>query len=438
MPGKLAAAAPIGFSAAHPTTARYRVIGFVFALGAITYLDRVCISILAPYLMKDLSLTKIEMSWVFGAFTLAYGLFEIPVAWWGDRSGARSVLIRIVSCWSAFTALTGAVFSYASLLGVRFLFGMCEAGAWPMAARAFSRWIPKSERGFAQSMLFVGAHLAGGLTPSLVTALLVFLPWRAVFVLFGCVGLVWVLCWSRWFRNEPADHPQVNAAELELIAGGRTAESHAPGNGALREILTNRSAIFLCLMYFANGFGFFFLITWLPTYLREHQGFHAGLLGLFSGLPLILSVVADLTGGLATDWLSKRYGLRLGRAIPAGTGYLLAGVCIFGAVMAHEPVIAALLIALGAAFSMFTLGASWAACIEIGGPHVGVMSASMNMMAVLGGFLSPIIVAFMVDKFSNWTAPLYLMAILYVLAAACWLAIDPRHTLQQREAQVST
>src|SRR3982750_492035 len=115
-------------------------------LAALTYLDRVCISTLAPNIMRDLRLTRMEMSYVFSAFTLAYALFEIPTAWWSDRIGSRRVLTRIVVWWSAFTMLTGAATSYAAMLAVRFLFGMGEAGAWPNAARVFSRWIPLRER----------------------------------------------------------------------------------------------------------------------------------------------------------------------------------------------------------------------------------------------------------------------------------------------------
>lgn len=135
----------------------------------ITYLDRTCISVTAPNMMKDLGLTQIQMSFVFSAFTLAYAMFEIPSGWWGDRVGTRRVLTRIVTWWSTFTMLTGAAWNYASLLVTRFLFGAGEAGCWPNVTRTFSRWFPLVERGTAQGFFFMGAHLAGGFTPLLVT-----------------------------------------------------------------------------------------------------------------------------------------------------------------------------------------------------------------------------------------------------------------------------
>src|SRR5215475_6369959 len=151
---------------------RHRVVGLAVLLAAITYLDRVAISLTAKPMMRDLGLDTVQMSFVFSAFTLAYGLFEIPTGWWGDRIGTRRVLTRIVVWWSSFTIATAAAFNYGSLLIIRFLFGAGEAGAWPNAARTFSRWIPLTERGTAQGIFFMGAHLGGALTPFLVTSML--------------------------------------------------------------------------------------------------------------------------------------------------------------------------------------------------------------------------------------------------------------------------
>src|SRR5262245_21914844 len=196
---------------------RYRVVGLAVLLAAITYLDRVAISLTAEPMMRDLSLDTIQMGFVFSAFTLAYGLFEIPTGWWGDRIGTRRVLTRIVVWWSSFTIATAAAFNYGSLLVIRFLFGVGEAGAWPNAARTFSRWIPLSERGTAQGIFFMGAHLGGALTPILVTAMLKVMHWRSVFIIFGAVGFVWAAIWYWWFRDDPEQHRAVSRRELEHI-----------------------------------------------------------------------------------------------------------------------------------------------------------------------------------------------------------------------------
>jgi MFS family permease len=410
---------------------RYKVVAFTVSLAALTYLDRVCISVMAPYLMQDFALTQIQMSYVFSAFTLSYAIFEIPTAWWADRIGSRKVVTRIVAWWSAFTMASGAAFNYASLLTIRFLFGAGEAGAWPNAARVFSRWIPAGERGKVQGIFFAGAHLSGGVTPLLVTWLLGRMSWRAVFVTCGCLGLAWASAWYRWFRDEPAEHAAVSAAEREkILSERRLPASHAEQRGAWARIARHPSVLPLCLMYVANTYGFYFLITWLPTYLATARGFSQTELGLFAGLPLILSVVADIFGGLTTDSLTHRFGLRFGRCSVGAGGYLVAALAMLAGAVVTEPRTAAVLIAVAAAASMFTLAPSWAACIDIGGRHSGVLSAAMNTSGQIGGILSPIVLAYIVAIFANWAIPLYVMAGLYFMACVCWLLIRPDHPLE--------
>src|SRR5688572_3548797 len=112
----------------HPRKARFTLLKLMFALSIITYVDRVCVSTAAPNIRESLGLTPGQMGWVFSAFTIAYAVFEIPSGWLGDTMGPRKVLTRIVLWWSAFTAATGAVWNYTSLLVARFLFGAGEAG----------------------------------------------------------------------------------------------------------------------------------------------------------------------------------------------------------------------------------------------------------------------------------------------------------------------
>ena len=412
------------------THARYRVVAFAVALAGVTYFDRVCISTLAPDIMRDLSLSRVQMSYVFSAFTLAYAAFEIPTAWWGERIGTRQVLARIVAWWSGFTVATAGAWSFASLLGIRFLFGAGEAGAWPNVAKTFSRWIPAAERGRVQGVFFMGAHLAGGLTPLLVAALAPLLGWRGVFVAFGGIGFLWTAAWLHWFRDDPARHRGVDAGELRLIEEGRVAEGRH-SSGALWTLLArNRNLWALCTAYFANSYGFYFLITWLPSYLEQRHVFSRTELSFFAGLPLLLSVVADLFGGVTTDWLTRRFGLRVGRSGVGSAAYLVAASSILAAAYAANGTVSAVLIAVAAAASMFTLAASWATCMDVGGGHAGVMSAAMNTSGQIGGIFSPILLAYIVEWFSDWRLPLLIMGGLYALASAAWLAVDPNRRIE--------
>lgn len=407
------------------TRTRYRVLAMTVCLAAITYLDRVCIAITAQDIMRELSLSQVQMSLVFSVFTLAYGAFEIPTGMWGDRIGTRRVLTRIVTWWSSFTVLTATSFNYASLLVIRFLFGAGEAGAWPNAARTFSRWFPRTERGTAQGIFFMGAHLAGGLTPVLVTAMLTVMHWRMVFVIFGSVGFLWAAAWYRWFRDEPEQHASVGPEELALIQKGRTAQAaHGFRSVQWRKLLTNRNLIALCVMYFTQSYGFYFYITWLPSYLEKARGFSAGTLGILAGLPLILSVGADLLGGLTTDGATRRFGLRVGRTGVGVVSFVAASVTMIAGTAIADPVLAAVLIAVAAAASAFPLGAAWGACIDIGGEHAGVVSACMNTSGQIGALFSPVILAYAVQHFANWRAPLYLTGALYMVGALAWIAVD--------------
>lgn len=405
------------------TYIRYHVVAFAMALAAITYLDRVCISIVAPGIMRDLRLSNMQMSYVFSAFTLAYAAFEIPTACWADRVGSRRVLTRIVLWWSIFTMATAAAFSYPVLLGVRFLFGLGEAGAWPNTARVFSRWIPAGERGRVQGIFFAGAHLSGGLTPILVAYLATFLRWRLIFLIFGSVGLVWAAGWYRWFRDEPRDHPSVESAERDLIESTR---GFPPVHGGrLTDVWRTRGLFPLCLQYFANSYGFYFFITWLPMYLSLSRLMEKAELAVFSGLPLLLSVIADLSGGVTTDALSRRFGTRAGRCGVGSVAYMVAAIAMVLGTVTRDGHLAGSLIALGGAASMFTLAPAWATAIDLGGRNSAVLSATMNTAGQIGGILSPIVLAYIVDRFNDWSMPLHVLSCLYLIAAICWIFIHP-------------
>jgi ACS family glucarate transporter-like MFS transporter len=415
---------------------RHKVVGLVMIMGMLTYLDRVSISKLAPNIMSDLSLSKVQMGYVFSAFALAYALFELPSAWLADRTGTRSMLTRIVIWWSAFTIATAGVFSYGSLLAVRFLFGMGEAGAWPGMAKTFSRWIPRRERGTIQGIFFAGAHLSGGLTPIIVTTLVLFMPWRWIFVVFGALGLVWALVWHHWFRDDPAQHGEVGASELALILSEReTGGRHDAGWVYWKKLFRNPNTLGLCLIYFPNSFIFYFCITWLPTFLKEKYGFDNATLGFLSGLPLLFSVFGDLLGGVATDRLTLRFGLRIGRCGLGAAGYLIAAVALVGTALAPNGWMAACLLAVAVCATMFTLGAAWGTCIDVSGDHTAIVSAAMNTAGQVASLTCPLIVAYTLKDFdNNWNITIWLMSLLFFAGVGCWFLINPNKPIFAKES----
>jgi MFS transporter, ACS family, glucarate transporter len=413
---------------------RHRVLALTVLLAFITYLDRVCISITAPQIMRDLSLNSFQMSLVFSAFTAAYALFEVPTGWWADRVGTRRVLTRIVVWWSFFTGLTATAWNYPSLLTLRFLFGVGEAGAWPNVARTFSSWFPRGERGTAQGIFFMGAHLGGGVTPLLVTLLLVYLPWRLVFVIFALTGLCWAAVWHSWFRNSPRENGKVSIAEINLIESDSASSHGAPeprdaDSPILRAALRSPSVWFLCLMYFTQTYGFYFYVTWYPTYLTNRHTLHGFSLSLLAGAPLLFSVAGDLLGGLATDRLSRRAGLRPGRCLVGGLSLLLASAFLAAGVWLNGAWLSGILLGFAGLFSNFLLGASWAACTDLAGSRAGTVSALMNTAGQLGGILSPIAYSQLTRTPGSDDHPLLVIAALYLVGAASWIFVHPEHPL---------
>jgi MFS family permease len=424
-----------GARAARGTRIRFRVAALGTTLAMVTYLDRVSMGTIAPIVTREWQLTPSQTGWIFSSFALAYAIFEIPTAKWAEKLGTKSVLTRIVLWWSAFTAATALAFNLPSMLLVRFLFGAGEAGAWPMAARAFSSWIPRFERATVQGIFFAGAHLVGGLTPALIGLMLLVMSWRTVFVVFGLVGLVWVAAWRKWFENDPTEHPEIDAAELAHIVHGRPPDSkHTIGREYWGRLFFSRTVVLLCLMYLSNSTIFYFCITWLPTYLKNRHGFDATTLGFLSGLPLLVSVPSDLFGGTLSDRLSAKYGMRVGRCFLGAIAYGLTAAFLFLAASSATPIVAAVSIAVATGLTMLTLGAAWSTCIEVARNHAGVVGAVMNTSGQVASLVMPLVVGYSVEWFNNWDMPIYMLAFMFLGGAVCWLLIDPHKPVFEDEA----
>jgi MFS family permease len=409
------------------------VLGFAVALSVITYLDRVCISTAAPFITRELGLTMMQMSLVFSAFTLAYSLFEIPSGWLADRRGARSVLTRIVLWWSAFTMTTGAAWSYGSLVAIRFLFGAGEAGAFPGLSRAFSRWFPLRERGRANGFLFLGSRMGGALAPALSLLLIHRWGWRASFVAFGSIGIVWTALWYRLFRDEPEEHPKANAAEVAWIRQDGPAGGLSQPPVPWASLLRSGNLYAICGMYFAFGYGLYFYFTWLPTYLIEVLGFSSFAGGALAGLPFVLAGGADLLGGLLTDRLSARRGLKVGRSLLGCCAFSGSALLLLGSTVVEERLSKAVLIASALASADLGLAAAWAVCLDVGRRHAGVVTGAMNTFGNLGGMLAPLVVGHVVERSGSWSVAFQVSAAIYAMGGLLWLAIDPRRRLATEE-----
>jgi MFS family permease len=422
------------------------VLFFAVTLAIITYVDRVCISQAAPAMQEDLGLTKIQMGYAFTAFGWAYALFEIPGGWLGDRIGPRKVLMRVVGMWSLFTVATGWAWNLWSLVVSRFFFGMGEAGCFPNITKAFTNWFPSTERVKAQGVLWLSARWGGAFTPLIVGWMLASggegkfglgLHYRWVFLIFGLLGVVWALSFYRWFRDQPKDHPAVNAGELAVIG-----ETHHSGDHSMPwgKLLASRTVWMLWAQYFFMSYAWYFYITWFPTYLKEQFTSMGDMQrALLACVPLFFGGIGSILAGL----LSARLDVWLGsiartRRWLGVLGMGAAGLMLIISMQLQTPVASVLAIGLAALFSDLSMPGSWGACMDVGGRYTGALSGSMNMMGQVGGAIAPMAVPLVLAATNNnWTINMGLFALSYFLGAICWAFINSDERLENHAPEIT-
>jgi sugar phosphate permease len=411
------------------TRVRHVVLGLTVAAYMITYMDRVVISSAVPTIQKEFGFSLTTMSYIIASFRWGYALFQIPGGWLGDRIGPRRALTLIVTWWSLFTSATALAWNSVSMIAIRFLFGMGEAGAFPIATRSLSRWMLPAERGFAQGITHAGSRLGAALTPSLVVLVIATYGWRAAFVLFGALGLVWSAVWYWYYRDTPGEHTSVNTAELELLSrslGGRPKSAHSV---PWRKILASPTLWTLCVMYFCYSYCLAVYLDWFPKYLNDHRGFNLLQMGFYSSLPLLAGTAGDLLGGWVSDIWAKRTGnLKMARRAVAVFGFLLAAAAIVPAALTTNS-IASVWYSCIAFFALeVTVGVSWAVPLDIGADYAGSVSAVMNTWGNIGGAISPLVLAYLVKAY-GWETPFLVAAGFCVAAAVLFWRIDASRRL---------
>lgn len=420
---------------------RYFLVLLLFLHTVNTYMDRVCISAAKGSMQKDISgLDEQMMGYVFGIFAVGYALFQIPAGWFSDRAGPRLALTIVVIIWSIFTALTGAVFTAISLLVVRFLFGVGEAGAYPGATRALYSWLPAKERGIGQGIFHSGARIGAAASLILMPWLIGVIGWRWTFCANAGLGLVWAAVWWYWYRNDPAEHRSTNRAEVELIERGIQEEATTHSTIPYVQIVTSRNVLLAMFQYAASNITFFISITWLQPYVRKTWGDEYAYL---ASLPLLCGAGALWLSGYLVTHLHRR-GMPVGsRRLPAMIGYSLGAL---GLLLCTQTVDSQSVWPFIVCFSLATFGVemtlspSWAFCMDIGGDRSGAVSAAMNMVGNLGAALSAVAFPFFVAHMtipgiveSTGTASSFFIfaAVMNVLAVVAWSFMNPRKQLRE-------
>src|SRR5580700_2095324 len=410
---------PTPVIASRPTHVRHVVLGLTVAAYMITYMDRQVLAVTRPVIMKDLGISLIMMGNITFAFRIVYALFQIPGGWLGDRFGARRALTAVVTWWSAFTALTGLAWSAVSMLTIQVFFGVGEAGAFPIATRSLARWMRPTERGFAQGVTHAGSRLGAALTPPIVVIIIAKFGWRAAFLVFGLLGVLWSAVWYFYYRDTPEEHRGVNAAERELIGSGRKRSTEIPW----RSILSHGNLWILAVMYFCYNFNLNVYQDWFPTYLHDSRGMTLARMGFYATLPLFAGTLGDLAGGWFSDGVLKRTGnVNLARRWVAIAGFAVSAAATMPAIFAHDPRVSVAFYCVAFFGLEWTVGISWAVPLDIGGDFAGSVSGVMNMLGNLGGTISAFVVTWAATRY-GWNVPFLITSALCVIAAILYLKI---------------
>jgi sugar phosphate permease len=401
----------------------------------ITYMDRSNISVAQPEIAKQFGLSKSAMGLVLAAFTWAYALGQVPSGWFGDHFGPKRVLTVIMTLWSATAVMTGAAFGFGSLFGARFLLGLSEAGAFPVASRGMQLWFPRVERGRIQGTTHFFSRFAVAITPLIAGSILLALGWRAIFYIFGSLGIVWAVGFSLFYRNLPEDHRSVNRGELARIRGinpDGTIRLPAITNLATpwRRILLSPNMWFISLGYFCFFFGSNFYLTWYPTYLREHLHMSIRSLGIWGSIPLFAGMAGDIIGGSLSDVIFQTTGkAKLARRVVAAPGFLLASAFVIPAALTANRFSSIVCLAASFFFLEWVIGPAWAVPMDVGGQFSGTVTGVMNMVGALGGASTAVVYGSLFNR-GLWVAPFLVSAGVMLLGALIWIfLIDPERSV---------
>ena len=415
---------------------RWFLIFWLFILSAVSYLDRVNISIASGSIADAYQLSDVQLGKVFSAMLVGYALFQTIGGRLADRFGSRRVLAWGVAWWGVFTALTalvpskiaGAVFIFAA---IRFLLGAGEAVIYPSANQFVSRWIPISERGIANGWIFAGVGAGAGLTPLIITYIMVHFGWRSSFWVCSIIGFAAGAVWFLAARDTPDEHPRVSPSELALIRSGLTQREVINNPKDLVSwvrVVQSKEVWAVTVSYFCYGYTAWIFFSWFYRYLAKVRGLDLKASAFYTMLPFAAMLVGCLLGGVINDRLTKWKGPRIGRCGLALVALVIAGAFIALGSQVQSARLASFVLAGGAGALYLSQSSFWSVTADIAGESSGSVSAVMNMGCQLGAALTASLTPWIADRL-GWTTSFLVAAALCLVSAASWLMVDPSRQL---------
>lgn len=433
---------------AKTTHVRWFLVFWLFVLSAVSYLDRVNISIAGGSIADAYHLTDVQLGKVFSAMLVGYALFQTVGGRLADKFGPRRVLAGGVIWWGIFTALTALVPSQIEgalilFMAVRFLLGAGEAVIYPSANQFIARWIPVSERGIANGWIFAGVGAGAGLTPPLITYLMVHYGWRSSFWVCALIGFAAGAIWFVISRDTPSQHSSVSTEELATIESGLTFVARNGGGPhptkplSWKRVLRNKEVCAVTISYFCYGYVAWIFFSWFYRYLAKVRGLDLKTSAFYSMLPFLGMLVCCLVGGVANDRLTRGYGPRVGRCAVAAVAIAIAGVFLVFGARVESARIASVVLAGGAGALYLAQSSFWSVTADIAGASSGSVSGLMNMGGQIGAAVTASLTPWIAMHF-GWNASFFVAAALCVVGAASWLVVDPTKTLSFTDVSVES
>jgi MFS transporter, ACS family, glucarate transporter len=427
---------------ARPTWVRYQVLGSACALAVITYIHRVGFATASGEFKKPLGLDDDQLGNMMAAFMIGYGLFEMPWGFASDWFGVRSILAAIIlggSFLTASVAIVGvlprdAVVIAGTLVVLRFLFGAFQAGTFPAISRMLADWMPTTERGKAQGVIWMSSRIGGFLAPLVLVRLFNAMgDWKPPLVVLATLGVAWCAVFWPWFRNRPDEMPSVNSEERALIKAGQSGRAPAL-HGAVPwgRMVRTRSVWALLFMYGCLGFSGNFYLTLLPTYLRHHRELGPVISSWLNALPFLFGATACFVGGSISDVIIRRWGKRLGRRLVGMAGLTLAALAILAVPWVDNVVALGVLLVVAFFGNDLAMAPAWASAADIGERHTGTLAGAMNMMASFMAAVESKSIGRLLAA-NDVVSPFIIFALVYAAGALAWIGVDARRTLADND-----
>ena len=402
------------------TRVRYFMLLLVLLATVINFIDRVNISVVAPFMSKDLGIDKIHMGFIFSAFAWTYTIMLIPRGYIADRFGSRLGYAASLFAWSAATMFQGVATGFVSLSAFRLVVGAMETPAFPANARAVTMWFPQRERGFATSVYVMGQYIGTALFSGLLLWMATTFGWRVVFLVSGGIGIVYGVIWYLLYRD-PAHSKRANEAEISYIqdGGGVVASTKRPSFSprVLLKLLSYRQIQAICLGKFCSNSALIFFLTWFPTYLIEERHMQMLKAGIFTVMPYIGATIGILVAGATSDWMIRRgVSMSAARKTPLVVGTLMGTTIVLANFVTSDAVAIAILTT--AFFAQGVASTSWAAVSEVAPiQYVGLTSGLTSLAANIAGIVTPVVIGFIVQKTGSFTWALNFVGILAMIGA---------------------